>query len=208
MTAPNPAPANPEPTTTPAGATPPAPMPVSPRQTRDDLGVTEDKPLGPAGEKALREEREARKALEKQVADLAPLKRIAEALGAGGPATNGKSEVEALAERFAQHEQDLAAERTARHRAEVAHEKGLTPAQAARLQGGTREELLADADALIALFPTAASSATPGTPKPDPSQGARGAGPDINARIAEAQAKGDWRTVIHLQNEKLANHTK
>jgi hypothetical protein len=42
-----------------------------------------------------------------------------------------------------------------------------------------------------------------GTPRPDPSQGARGAGPSIDSRIAEAQAKGDWRTVISLQNQKL-----
>ncbi|WP_435613295.1 hypothetical protein [Streptomyces sp. bgisy159] len=35
---------------------------------------------------------------------------------------------------------------------EVAADKGLTPAQAARLQGSTKEELEADADALKALF--------------------------------------------------------
>ncbi|MEU3285568.1 capsid assembly scaffolding protein Gp46 family protein [Streptomyces longwoodensis] len=35
---------------------------------------------------------------------------------------------------------------------EVAAEKGLTPAQAARLQGSTKEELEADADSLKALF--------------------------------------------------------
>ena len=45
--------------------------------------------------------------------------------------------------------------------------------------------------------------AGPGTPRPDPSQGARGSGPTVDSRIAEAQAKGDWRTVISLQNEKL-----
>jgi hypothetical protein len=196
MTAPTPAPATPEPTTPPAGATPPATTPT-PEPPKPD-----DKPLGPAGEKALREEREARKALEKQVADLAPLKRIAEALGAGKPEAAGKSEVELLSERFAQHERALAEERAARHRAEVAHEKGLTPAQAARLQGGTREELLADADALIALFP-AATTATPGTPKPDLSQGARGAGPDIDALIRDAESKGNVREAIRLKNQKL-----
>jgi hypothetical protein len=41
-------------------------------------------------------------------------------------------------------------------------------------------------------------------PRPDPSQGARGAGPDVDSRIAEAQRKGDWKTVIALQNDKLA----
>lgn len=200
MTAPTPTPTpTPAPTPTePTGATPPAPTPEPPKP--------EDKPLGPAGERALAAERDARKALEKELASLAPLKSLAEALGAGKPEANGKSEIELLNERFAAHEKTLAEERAARFRAEVAHEKGLTPAQAARLQGGTREELLADADALLALFPAAAPPGTPGTPRPDPSQGARGAGPDIDSRIAEAQAKGDWRTVISLQNEKLADH--
>jgi FKBP-type peptidyl-prolyl cis-trans isomerase (trigger factor) len=38
-------------------------------------------------------------------------------------------------------------------RREVADEKGLTPAQARRLVGSTREELEADADEVIATFP-------------------------------------------------------
>ena len=38
-------------------------------------------------------------------------------------------------------------------RREVADEKGLTPAQARRLVGSTREELEADADEVIAAFP-------------------------------------------------------
>lgn len=164
--------------------------------------ATADEPLGEGGKKALAAEREARKALEKQIAALAPLQKLADALGTGTPAAGGKSEVELLNERFAEHEKTVAEERAARWRAEVAHEKGLTPAQAARLAGATRDELLADADALLALFP-AAASANPGTPKPDPSQGARGGGLSVDAQIAEAQKKGDWRTVISLQNQKL-----
>lgn len=185
-----------EPTTPPAGdpPTPPTTPPADPPEG--------DKPLGPGGEKALAAEREARKALEKQIAALAPLQKLAEALGTGTPAANGKSEVELLNERFAEHEKTVAEERAARWRAEVAHEKGLTPQQAARLQGATRDELVADADALVALFPTA----KPGTPVPDPSQGSRGGNlPDTDALIREAQAKGDWRTVISLQNQKLDN---
>lgn len=200
MTAPTPAPAPETKPAEPTGATPPAPTPAPPKPKPDD-----DKPLGPAGEKALAAEREARKALEKQIAELAPLKRIAEALGAGKPEAAGKSEIELLNERFAQHEKTLADERAARHRAEVAHEKGLTPQQAARLQGATRDELLADADALIALFP-AATTATPGTPKPDLSQGARGAGPDIDTLIRDAEKAGNVREAIRLKNQKL--HTK
>lgn len=180
----------------PAPTSPPAPTPGQP-------APTDDKPLGPAGEKALATEREARKALEKQLAALAPLQKLAEAIGGGQQQPGGKSEVELLNERFAQLEQNAAEERTARWRLEVAAEKGLTPQQASRLVGGTREELAADADALVALFP--ATPAGPRTPVPDPSQGARGGQvPDIEAQIKEAQAKGDWRSVISLQNQKLA----
>jgi hypothetical protein len=185
-----------EPTTPPAGdpPTPPTAPPADP--------PTEDKPLGPGGEKALQAERDARKSLEKELASLAPLKQLAQALGGTGPTGDGKTDMERLTERLTQHEAELATERTGRYRAEVAAEKGLTPAQAARLTGGTREELLADADALVALFP----AAKPGTPAPDPSQGSRGGNlPDTDALIREAQGKGDWRTVISLQNQKLDN---
>lgn len=182
----------PAPTTPPAPSTPP---PVDP--------PVDDKPLGPNGEKALAAEREARKALEKQIQALAPLQRIADALGAGTPQANGKSEVDLLTERFSQYEKDVTAEREARWRAEVGHAKGLTPDQAARLVGTTKDELTADADALLALFPTA--PAGPRTPAPDMSQGAKGAPVDLDAQIKDAQSKGDWRTVITLQNQKLAN---
>lgn len=47
-------------------------------------------------------------------------------------------------------------------RLEVAAEKGLTPAQAKRLTGSTREDLEADADELLAMF-------SPAEPKPTPS---------------------------------------
>jgi hypothetical protein len=190
------------PATDPAGATPPNPAAPAGQPPAADPA---DKPLGPGGERALAAEREARKALEKQVAELAPLKRIAEALGAGKPEANGKTEIELLNERFAQHEKDLAEERAARHRAEVAHEKGLTPQQAARLHGASREELLADADALLALFPAAAQPAGQRAPAPDPSQGAR-TPVDLDALIREAETKGDVRESIRLKTQKLLKH--
>lgn len=52
-------------------------------------------------------------------------------------------------------------------RARVALEKGLTPAQEKRLIGSTREELLADADALLADLGVPVQK----TPVPDPSLG-------------------------------------
>ncbi|SBT64228.1 hypothetical protein GA0070622_1198 [Micromonospora sediminicola] len=164
-------------------------------------GDPQDKPLGPGGEKALREEREARKALERQIGELAPLKQLADLLGTK-PTGDGKTDLEQLTERLNKHDEDLAKERAARWRAEVAHEKGLTPAQAARLNGGTRDELAADADALLQLFP--AAPAGPRNPAPDPTQGTRGNQPaDLEALIAAAQKSGNVREVIRLQKQKL-----
>ncbi|HEX5995680.1 MAG TPA: hypothetical protein VFY84_11110 [Jiangellales bacterium] len=176
---------SPEPTKT---ATPPAGDPPK-----------DDKPLGPPGEKALAAEREARKALEKQLAELAPLKQIADLLG-GKPTGDAKSDLEKLTERIDGYEKQIADERKARWRVEIATEKGLPPALAARLQGATREELAADAEALKALIP--ATPDGPRTPAPDPTQGARGP-VDIDALIADAEAKGDIRTAVLLKTRKL-----
>ncbi|WP_416902749.1 hypothetical protein [Micromonospora echinospora] len=195
MTQPAPAPTTPPVGDPPAPTTPPVtPPPVDPPK--------EDDPLGPAGKKALDEERAARKELERKLAALAPLEQLAQALG-GKSTGDGTTDLERLTERLTQHEAELATERAARYRAEVAAAKGLTPQQAARLQGATREELEADADALLALFP---GPAGPRNPAPDPSQGPRGTQPpDLEAQIAAAQAKGDYRAVIALQQSKLAN---
>lgn len=51
----------------------------------------------------------------------------------------------------------------------------------------------------------AATEPGPRTPRPDPSQGPRPGGTaSVDAQISEAQAKGDWKTVLRLQNSKLA----
>ena len=190
---PTPAPGDPAP-----APTVPAPVPApTPQQTEPD-----DKPLGPGGERALAAEREARKALEQK---FKPLEALLTALNGGQKPTGDKSEVELLNERFAQYEKDLAAEREARWRVEVAQAKNLTAEQSAWLQGGTREELEASADRLLAAFPAAPTG--PRNPAPDPSQGGRGGqpGPDLDAQIADATKAGDWRKAAALQKSKLAN---
>lgn len=48
-----------------------------------------------------------------------------------------------------------------------------------------------------------AEGATRTGPRPDLSQGARGAGPDIDSRIAEAKKAKNWAAVIALKNQKL-----
>lgn len=197
---PTPTPA-PPPTPTPA---PGQPVPSTTPPAGDPPKDPKDEPLGEGGLKALKAEREAREALEKQLKALAPLEKLAAALGANGDPATGPTDIEKITERLTKHETELASERQARWRAEIANEKGLTIEQAARLQGDSRDALAADADALKALFPTALAAS--GTPRPDPSQGGQGgAGPALEAQIAEAQKKGDWRTALALQNQKLAN---
>jgi hypothetical protein len=84
-----------------------------------------------------------------------------------------KSEVEKATERAAavERERDDATARL--NRLEVALDKGLTPSQAKRLVGSTREELEADADELLKDL---GDSGKPRSPKPDPNQGRQGGG--------------------------------
>ena len=63
-----------------------------------------------------------------------------------------KSEAQKLAERAEAAEKRATELETRALRLEVAAEKGLTPAQAKRLVGSTREELEADADELLETF--------------------------------------------------------
>jgi hypothetical protein len=181
--------------TEPAGATPPEP--TAPAKT--DPPATDG--LGDAGKKALAAEREARKALETQtkelqtqLAALAPLSKLAEALGVKPEA--GKTDVQTLTDQVSALQRQAEQERLGRLRAEVAAEKKLPPAFAARLQGTTAEELAADADLLIAALPNAPS----GTPAPDPSQGARGGAQALEAALKAAQDKGDAREAIRIKN--------
>jgi len=200
MTQPTTTPGDPAPTTdTTVQQTAPAATPAG--------DPPEDRPLGPAGERALREEREARRALERRLAALAPLERLAAALAAD-QADDGRTDVQRLTERLDSYERQIAEERQARWRAEVAAEKGLPAALAARLQGSTREELAADADALLLLIPAApATPAGPRIPAPDPTQGPRGP-VDIDALIREAEARGDVRESIRLKAARAAARTQ
>lgn len=208
MTEPNPTPTT-DPGATPPTATPPAPT-TEPAKTELDG-------LGEAGKKALAEERAARKELEKQLAALAPLQKQVEGLAPlaelakvlGVKAEPGKTDVQTLTDQVAEMQRQMAASELRALRLEVAAEKSLTPAQAARLQGSTRDELAADADALKALFPAApattatgepATTTTTTTPAPDPSQGARGGVNELQALLAEAQKNGNVRETIRLKS--------
>jgi len=124
-------------------------------QTQTTQGDPAD--LGDAGKKAITAEREARKTAEKAVTDLtARVKAFEDA-----QKTDAEKSSEALASA-----QKTATESAAKAlRYEVAAEKGIPLTAAARLTGTTREELLADADALKGLL-----GATGPGPRPDLTQ--------------------------------------
>lgn len=167
---------------------PPVPPTIPPGDPATALAPPADQPLGPAGLKALQAEREAREALEKE---LAPLKQLAAALS-GGKAPAGKSEIELINERLASQDKVIADQAVELLRSAVATDKKLTAEQAAELRGGTREELIAHADRLIAAFGKAAEPIDPRRPgmRPDPAQGAQpGAKPSAKEKGAAEAAK-------------------
>ncbi len=153
---------------------------------------------GDAGKQAIdrmkAERNEARKELREvkvQLEKLLPLQKLADALsGTAESGEDGKPDVDALAERLGKHEDELKKERIARFRAEVAHEKNLSPAQARRLVGDTREALAADADELLKVFqPAGGDNGRRKGPRPDHSQGSRGGGAPSGREAALAEAK-------------------
>lgn len=164
------APTETEPETTPEEIKPAGEPPAESKPDTDQLGD--------AGKRALTEIRSELKAAK---AELAKFRKAEQ-----DKADADKSEAE---KRTAAEQRAEAAELRAT-RLEVAHEKGLTPAQAKRLVGTTREELEADADEILRDFPVA--PAKPAAPKPDPSQG----------------AKGETRTRAKSLTEAIANARK
>lgn len=81
-----------------------------------------------------------------------------------------KSELEKAQAALAQIQKDAAEKEAAALRAQVALEKGLTPSQAKRLVGSSREELEVDADELLADLK---ANKSPAAPSPD-GQGKQG----------------------------------
>jgi len=123
-------------------------------------GVQEPADLGDAGQKAIKAERDARKAAERSNAELqAKLKEFED---------SKLSELERANNAAAEAAAELARLRHENIRATVALAKGVPADLIEFLTGDTEEEVAAKADILLARLNT------PGTPKPDPSQGAKG----------------------------------
>jgi cell division septum initiation protein DivIVA len=108
----------------------------------DTMPATGD--LGDAGKKALDAERRDKRAAEKRATDLeAKLKEFED---------RDKTESTRVIERAEAAEKRATDAESRALRLEIASEKGLTPAQAKRLVGDTREELEADASELLETF--------------------------------------------------------
>jgi hypothetical protein len=88
------------------------------------------------------------------------------------------------AEREAAAEQRAAQAEARAMKLDVAFEKGLTPAQAKRLVGATREELEADADEILRDFPALKPD---GRPKGNADLGGREKAPPANRQQADLQ---------------------
>lgn len=138
----------------------------------DNEGASNDDALGEAGKKALNAEREARKEAEKRLKELdARVKEFED---------RDKTEQERAQEHLERLTGDLDATRASLAaaelnlaRVEVAHAKGIPTELVPRLRGETREELEADADALLEIVGKREAEA-PRKPKPVGSLGTGG----------------------------------
>lgn len=135
-------------------------------QAPAEVEVTESQELGDGGKKALQAERDARKTAERTAAELsAKLKQFEDA---------NLSELERTKKAAEESAAELAKLRSENVRNKVAIDKGVPADLVEFLTGDTEGDIAAKADLLLARLNT------PGTPKPDPSQGAKGEGAALN----------------------------
>ena len=126
----------------------------------------ESQELGDGGKKALQAERDARKQAEKTNAELAArLKEFED---------SKLSDLERAQKEAADNAAELARLRSENVRSKVALDKGVPADLVEFLTGDTEGDIAAKADLLMARLNT------PGTPKPDPSQGAKGEAHALN----------------------------
>ena len=131
-----------------------------------EVEAVESQELGDGGKKAIQAEREARKAAEKANAELAArLKEFED---------SKLSELERAKKEAEESAAELAKLRHENTRSKVALDKGIPADLVEFLTGDTEGDIAAKADLLLARLNT------PGTPKPDPSQGAKGGATALN----------------------------
>jgi hypothetical protein len=140
--------------------------PTAETQAPAEVEAPESQELGDGGKKALQAERDARKTAERTAAELsAKLKQFEDA---------NLSELERTKKAAEESAAELAKLRTENVRNKVALAKGVPADLIEFLTGNSEEDVAAKADLLMARL-----NAT-GTPKPDPSQGAKGEGAALN----------------------------
>lgn len=165
--------------------------------------TTPDEPFDQARakEKIEKVNREAA-SLRARLKELEPLAKRAQELDEAQ-----KTETQRATEALTAAEQRAVAAEAKLMRAEVAAEKGLTAAQAKRLVGGTREELLADADDYLASLPNAAPAPTSRTPVEALRPGALPQAPAPTLEEQAAELRKDphknAKALLRLENTKL-----
>ncbi len=185
--------------TTPTPEAPPADQPAAPtaETPKPTPPPNPADQLGDGGKKAIDAERDARKKAE---ADLNALRQEIE----DSKKTADQKAADALAAARAEAEQS----RAQALRYEVAARKGLDLALAARLTGSTKEELEADAEALMALIPKAQQAETPNGPTVP---GQQPGGPQAPATITQSDldalaADGKYDEINKLRREGRLSH--
>lgn len=141
----------------------PKPDPViDPKTSPKPDPKPDDEPLGDGGKKALQAERDARKALETEMADLK--KSIAEAFGVKPASDKDADVLVAVQESLAEIKRESAVLR-------LANEHQITDKDDLELLAATHDP---DAQGKLAARLAAKKDDGPGTPKPDLSQGPKG----------------------------------
>lgn len=194
-------PASTAPETTPPAAAPTAAVPAPPpaSSTPPATGDQGDQ-LGEGGKKAIQAERDARAKAE---ADLKALRQEIE---------DSKKTAEQKAADAIQAAQATANDATSKAlRYEVAAAKGLDLSLAARLTGSTKEELEADADALMALIPKAPDAALPAPPNGPTVPSQQPGGAQTPAMVTQSDldalaAEGKYDQINKLRREGRLSH--
>jgi hypothetical protein len=131
-------------------------------------------PLGDAGKKALDEERRARREAEARLKELEPLAKRAQEME-----ESQKTEAQKLADANRVLEDRASKAEAQVLRLGVCVDKGLPLSMAGRLNGGSKEELEADADELLLSFKAGTDAQPPVPPGGRPKERLRpGAVPD------------------------------
>jgi len=153
----------------------PAPAPPAPDPAPADPAEPADRPLGPAGEKALEEWK--KRAKEAEAAAKAAADRVREF------EDRDKTELEKAQAAAARATAEAEAARTELARTRILTEHGLTTEDAEFLPAGTEEDMRTAAKRLADRLAAASPPKPPG-PRPDPSQGSGRAAPGADFRTA------------------------